>query len=81
LQTIAPEQQLHVHGSTAVCSSGACVENSCRSCVAFVIRTFELMLLKRAYTREALDQMAAQSCVGRDDVVADGIGCELRLKK
>jgi hypothetical protein len=47
----------------------------------FVTRTFELMLLKHAYTREALDQMAAQSRVGRDDVVADGIGCELRLKK
>ena len=43
--------------------------------------TFQFMLLKRAYSREALEQMAAQSRFGRCEIFSDGIGCEVRLTK
>ncbi len=43
--------------------------------------TFEHLLLKRAYTREQLTEMVAQSHFGRGQVLADGIGYELRLLK
>jgi len=43
--------------------------------------TFQFMLLKRAYTRETLEEMAAQSRFGRCEIVSDGIGCEIRLTK
>jgi ubiquinone/menaquinone biosynthesis C-methylase UbiE len=43
--------------------------------------TFRLMLLKRAYTREQLEQMVGQSRFGRCAFAANGIGFELRLTK
>jgi ubiquinone/menaquinone biosynthesis C-methylase UbiE len=43
--------------------------------------TFRHMLLKRAYRREDLERMARVSCFGRCEIVADGIGFELRLAK
>jgi ubiquinone/menaquinone biosynthesis C-methylase UbiE len=43
--------------------------------------TFDFMLLKSAYTRDQLEQMAAESRFGRGDIVSKGIGCELRLAK
>jgi ubiquinone/menaquinone biosynthesis C-methylase UbiE len=43
--------------------------------------TFELLLLKRAYSRDDLEQMAARSRFCRADVALDGIGLELRLRK
>ena len=43
--------------------------------------TFRTLLLKRAYTREALEQMAAASRFGRCEIVQDGIGFDLRLVK
>jgi ubiquinone/menaquinone biosynthesis C-methylase UbiE len=39
------------------------------------------MLLKRAYTREALERMVAQSRFGRSEITMQGIGFELRLTK
>jgi ubiquinone/menaquinone biosynthesis C-methylase UbiE len=48
----------------------------------FVTRwTFELLLLKRAYSRDELERMAAKSRFCRADVALDGIGLELRLRK
>jgi ubiquinone/menaquinone biosynthesis C-methylase UbiE len=43
--------------------------------------TFELLLLKRAYSRDELEGMAAQSRFCQADVALDGIGLELRLRK
>lgn len=43
--------------------------------------TFRLLLLKRAYTREQLERMVAQSRFGRWEIAANGIGFELRLTK
>jgi ubiquinone/menaquinone biosynthesis C-methylase UbiE len=43
--------------------------------------TFQTVLLKRAYTRADLEQMAAQSRFGRGDITEDGIGFELRLTR
>ncbi len=43
--------------------------------------TFEHVLLKRAYTRDQLMRMAADSRFRHADVAEDGIGLELRLKK
>jgi ubiquinone/menaquinone biosynthesis C-methylase UbiE len=43
--------------------------------------TFELLLLKRAYTRQQLEYMAAQSEFSDADVAEDGIGVELRLRR
>jgi hypothetical protein len=43
--------------------------------------TFRTMLLRRAYTREQLDEMARRSRFGGADIVRDGIGFELRLAK
>ena len=43
--------------------------------------TFRLMLLKRAYTREQLEEMAGQSRFGRCEFAGNGIGFELRLTK
>ncbi len=43
--------------------------------------TFQFMLLKRAYARDALERMAAHSRFGRSELLSDGIGCELRLTK
>jgi ubiquinone/menaquinone biosynthesis C-methylase UbiE len=43
--------------------------------------TFQFMLLKRAYTHEELERMAAQSRFGRGEITAVGIGYELRLVK
>jgi ubiquinone/menaquinone biosynthesis C-methylase UbiE len=41
--------------------------------------TFSLVLLKRAHTRAALEQMVAASRFGSGEVVTDGISFELRL--
>jgi ubiquinone/menaquinone biosynthesis C-methylase UbiE len=43
--------------------------------------TFELLLLKRAYSRPQLERMAAHSRFGSADIAEDGIGVEVRLKK
>jgi ubiquinone/menaquinone biosynthesis C-methylase UbiE len=43
--------------------------------------TFQWMLLRLAYTREQLEQMAARSRFGHGQIAANGIGCELRLTK
>jgi len=43
--------------------------------------TFRFVLLKRAYTRGALERLAGQSRFGGCDIAADGIGFELRLTK
>lgn len=43
--------------------------------------TFRAMLLKTAYTREAIDAMVSQSRFAKGEVVQDGIGFELRLVK
>lgn len=43
--------------------------------------TFQLLLLKRAYTRAQLQDIVAQSRFSRGDIAADGIGFELRLSK
>jgi ubiquinone/menaquinone biosynthesis C-methylase UbiE len=43
--------------------------------------TFELLLLKRAYSRPQLERMTAQSRFGSADVAEDGIGVEVHLKK
>jgi ubiquinone/menaquinone biosynthesis C-methylase UbiE len=45
------------------------------------IWTFRTVLLKRAYTREALERMAATSRFGAIRIDAQGIGFELRLTK
>jgi len=42
---------------------------------------FRFWLLKRAYSRQALQRLAEQSCFGTCDIEADGIGFELRLTK
>jgi len=43
--------------------------------------TFALMLLKRAYTSDQLQQMAKQSRFGRAEITPEGIGLEFRLMK
>jgi ubiquinone/menaquinone biosynthesis C-methylase UbiE len=43
--------------------------------------TFRNMLLKSAYTREAIDAMVSQSRFANGEVLRDGIGFELRLAK
>jgi hypothetical protein len=43
--------------------------------------TFRLMLLRTAYTREALEAVVARSRFGRGEIIVDGIGFELRLVK
>ncbi|HMF98529.1 MAG TPA: class I SAM-dependent methyltransferase [Vicinamibacterales bacterium] len=43
--------------------------------------TFRYVLLKRAYTREQLAQMAAHSRFGRGAIFQQGVGLELRLTK
>lgn len=43
--------------------------------------TFRLMLLRTAYTREALQSMVARSRFGHGEILPDGIGFELRLLK
>lgn len=43
--------------------------------------TFRFVLLKRAYTRRQIEQMAAQSRFGRSEITSNGIGFELRLAK
>jgi len=49
---------------------------------AFMTRwTFELMLLKRAYTRQDLQRMASESRFGGGAITVEGIGIELRLTK
>ncbi|HEY6001664.1 MAG TPA: hypothetical protein VIV57_02240 [Anaeromyxobacter sp.] len=45
------------------------------------MRIFRLFLLRSAYTREALERMAAASRFGRCDISEQGIGFELRLAK
>jgi ubiquinone/menaquinone biosynthesis C-methylase UbiE len=42
---------------------------------------FRNMLLKSAYTREAIDAMVSQSRFAKGEVSQDGIGFELRLAK
>ena len=39
------------------------------------------MLIKRAYTGEALQQMAAESRFGSGQITTDTVGIELRLAK
>ena len=49
---------------------------------SFVTRwTFELLLLKRAYSRDDRERMAGQSRFSQREVALDGIGLELRLRK
>jgi ubiquinone/menaquinone biosynthesis C-methylase UbiE len=49
---------------------------------AFLTRlTFRTALLRAAYTRAALERVVAQSRFGHGDILADGIGFELRLVK
>jgi ubiquinone/menaquinone biosynthesis C-methylase UbiE len=43
--------------------------------------TFRNMLLKRAYTTEAIEAMVSQSQFGKGEILKDGIGFELRLAK
>jgi ubiquinone/menaquinone biosynthesis C-methylase UbiE len=43
--------------------------------------TFRFLLLRSAYTNEALQQMASRSRFGRGEILPDGIGLELRLAK
>ena len=43
--------------------------------------TFDLMLLKRAYTPQDLERLVSQSRFGRGEIVPDGIGFELRLAR
>jgi ubiquinone/menaquinone biosynthesis C-methylase UbiE len=43
--------------------------------------TFRFLLLRRAYTRDALDRLVAQSQFGVGAIETDGIGFELRLSK
>jgi len=43
--------------------------------------TFRAMLLKSAYTREAIDAMVSQSRFAKGEISPDGIGFELRLAK
>jgi hypothetical protein len=43
--------------------------------------TFKLMLLKTAYPRERLREMAAQSAFRTCDIRADGIGVAVALVK
>jgi ubiquinone/menaquinone biosynthesis C-methylase UbiE len=43
--------------------------------------TFRLMLLRTAYTHEALEAVVARSRFGRGEIIVDGIGFELRLVK
>lgn len=43
--------------------------------------TFQFMLVKRAYPREELERMAAQSGFHGCEIALNGIGCELRLTK
>jgi ubiquinone/menaquinone biosynthesis C-methylase UbiE len=43
--------------------------------------TFNTMLKKRAYTREAIEQLASQSRFGRGEVKLDSIAFELWLRK
>jgi len=43
--------------------------------------TFRNMLLKRAYTQEALEQMVSQSRFGKGEIHQSGIGFDLRLAK
>ena len=43
--------------------------------------TFRTMLLKSAYTREAIDAMVSQSRFAKGEISQDGIGFELRLAK
>ena len=42
---------------------------------------FRTMLLKRAYTVEAMHKMMSQSRFGKGEILQDGIGFELRLTK
>ena len=49
---------------------------------AFLTRwTFRFVLLKRAYTRAALEKMVAESRFGACTIETDGIGFELRLSR
>jgi ubiquinone/menaquinone biosynthesis C-methylase UbiE len=43
--------------------------------------TFDLMLLKRAYTPQQIQALVSQSDFGRGEIVPDGIGFELRLAR
>jgi len=43
--------------------------------------TFRAVLLKNAYTREAMDTMVSQSRFAKGEISLDGIGFELRLAK
>jgi ubiquinone/menaquinone biosynthesis C-methylase UbiE len=43
--------------------------------------TFQLMLLRLAYTHDQLQNMAVRSRFGSGDIESNGIGCELRLRK
>jgi ubiquinone/menaquinone biosynthesis C-methylase UbiE len=42
---------------------------------------FRTWLLRKAYTRQELERMAAASCFGGCEITADGIGFELRLRR
>jgi ubiquinone/menaquinone biosynthesis C-methylase UbiE len=43
--------------------------------------TFRTMLLKSAYTREAMESMLSQSRFAKGEIVQDGIGFDLRMTK
>lgn len=55
--------------------------NLSRVSAALTRWTFRHLLLKNAYTREAMRELAARSRFGGGELVDDGIGFELRLAK
>jgi ubiquinone/menaquinone biosynthesis C-methylase UbiE len=55
--------------------------NLSRLNAALVRWTFQTLLLRNAYTREALEQMARRSKFGGCEIVEQGIGFDLRLAR
>ena len=49
--------------------------------VVLTVWTFRLMLLKRAYTDDALRRIVSESRFGRGEIIHEGIGFDLRLAK
>ncbi len=55
--------------------------NLSRLSATFTRWTFRSLLLKRAYSRQALEQLVARSRFGGGQIADDGIGFELRLAR
>ena len=55
--------------------------NLSRLNAAFTRWTFRFVLLRRAYTREAMEELATRSRFGGCEIVERGIGFDLRLSK